>query len=78
VLLLQESVALIVKVSVTTQPLVLFVLVTLIVGVAQLSVVFTSAATLDTVGREAGLQPRGWAVVGKPEITGMTASVVQV
>ena len=54
----QASVALTVKVRVTTQPLVASTCDTLTVGVPQVSVAETRALTLASVGRLAGLQPR--------------------
>jgi 2C-methyl-D-erythritol 2,4-cyclodiphosphate synthase len=56
--LLQASVAVMVNVRVTTQPLVASVCETLTTGVLQVSVAETSALTLASVGRVPGLQPK--------------------
>jgi hypothetical protein len=77
--LLQASVAVIVNVRVTRQPLVASAQVTTMTGVpAQLSVALTSAVRLATVGNVAGLQPKARPVAGTPLITGAVVSIVQV
>jgi hypothetical protein len=53
-------------------------LVTATVGVLQLSVAWTKAVMLATVGGVAGLQPKAKPVVGTPVITGAVVSTVQV
>jgi hypothetical protein len=73
----QASVALMVNVRVTAQPLIESVCETFVLTKVQLSVALTSAFTLASVGKLEGLQPKTL-FAGTLEIVGAVVSTVQV